>query len=65
LVRDDREAEFVSVKIERAVLVGYRDANEFDLLDHDATNVICSTLSRPEFTAVADKKVLSIYRYSA
>ena len=40
LIGDNREPELVRVKIERAVLVGYGNADEFDLLDHDALNLM-------------------------
>ena len=40
LIGDNREPELVCVKIERAVLVGYGNADEFDLLDHDALNLM-------------------------
>jgi hypothetical protein len=39
LIRDDREPEFIGVKIERAILVGHRDANELNLFNHDAPNL--------------------------
>ena len=34
LIGDDGESEFLRVKIECPILVGHRDANELDLLDH-------------------------------
>jgi hypothetical protein len=38
LIGDDREPRFIGVKIQRSVLVGDWDADEFDLLDHGASN---------------------------
>src|SRR5262249_35081995 len=64
LIRNDRELELVGVKIERAVLVGYRNADEFDLLDHDALNLIGFTSGRPQAVAFPPQKLLSVYRYS-
>jgi hypothetical protein len=39
LVGDDREPKFVCVEIERAILIGDGNTDEFDLLDHDALNL--------------------------
>ncbi len=65
LICNNRESELVGVKIERTVLVAHRNADEFDLLNHDALNVIWSALSRLEFTVCTREKLLSVYRYSA
>src|SRR5439155_10803211 len=64
LICNNRESEFVGVKVERAVLVGYGNANELDLVNHDAGNLNGSTCSRPAPTATRRNKMLSIYRYS-
>src|SRR5262249_7034811 len=60
LIGDDREPKFLGVKIQRAILVGYWNTDEFDLLDHDALNLIGPISSRPEFIAIAREKVLSV-----
>src|SRR5439155_361177 len=36
LVRDDRKAEFLGVKIQRALLVAHRNGHEFYLFNHSA-----------------------------
>ena len=63
LVGDDREPEFLGVKIQRPILVGHRNADEFDLLDHGSrsrrpppANVQCQRDER--------ENSLSVYRYS-
>src|SRR6266498_4220985 len=65
LIGDDGESEFLRVKIECSILVGHRDADEFDLLDHDAPNVIPSPRLRPDAIRAQGEKVLSVYRYSS
>jgi hypothetical protein len=65
LIRNDREPEFVGVKIEGAVLVGYGNADEFDLLNHDALNLIGFCASRPQAIARVRQKLLSVYPYSS
>jgi hypothetical protein len=35
------------------------------LFNHDASNLVCSILVRPESTACAREKLLSVYRYSS
>src|SRR4029077_7802041 len=64
LIRDDREPEFVGVKIQRAVLIAHRNADKFNLFDHDASNLIGLQTSRPRLITVAHQKMLSFYRYS-
>jgi hypothetical protein len=60
LIGDNREPELVCVKIERTVLVGYGDADEFDLLDHDALKLIGFSASRPQWIALLRQKLLSV-----
>jgi hypothetical protein len=50
LIGNDREPEFICVKIQRAILVGDWNADKFDLLDHDAANVIPPLRVRPDAT---------------
>jgi hypothetical protein len=59
LIGDDGEPEFVGIKIERAILVGYRNANEFDLLDHNSLNLIELTSGRPQAITFLPQKLLS------
>ena len=40
LIGDDCEPKLVGIKIERAILIGDRNTDEFDLLDHDAPNLM-------------------------
>jgi len=40
LIGDDRERQFVGVKIQRAILVGNWNANKFDLLNHSARKLM-------------------------
>jgi len=40
LIGNDGESEFVGIKIQRAILVGDGNTDEFDLLDHDAPNLM-------------------------
>jgi hypothetical protein len=59
LICNDREPEFVGVKIERAILIAHWNANELDLLNHDVPNLNGSACWRPELTTLARKKLLS------
>jgi hypothetical protein len=52
LIGDDREPEFVGVKIERAILVMDRNTDEFDLFDHDALKLSEPNSWRPELTMI-------------
>ena len=40
LIGDDREPKFLRVKIQGPILVGDWNADEFNLLDHDVTNLM-------------------------
>src|SRR5204862_2912478 len=64
LIGDDGEPKFLGVKIEGSVLVDHRDADELDLLDHDAPYVIPRSRLRLEMSGDRLKKSLSVYRYS-
>src|SRR6266436_3825560 len=64
LVGDNREPEFIRVKIQGPVLIGHRNTDEFDLLDHDAANVIPPLRSRPDANRHSNQKLLSVYLYS-
>ena len=64
LVVDDREPEFIGIKIECAILICDRNTDEFDLLDHGPKSVDRGSASRPAFASRRTKKPLSIYRYS-
>src|SRR6266481_6024097 len=50
LIRDNRESEFLRIKVQRAILIADRDADEFDLFDHNAANLNWSQHLRPETT---------------
>jgi hypothetical protein len=47
LIGDNRKSQFLSVKIQRAILVGDWNADEFYLLDHDALKLIGFAWTRP------------------
>jgi hypothetical protein len=64
LICDDCEPEFVRVEIQRTILVGDWNADEFDLLDHDALKLIGFPFVRPQAIARLCQKPLSVYRYS-
>ena len=64
LIGDDREPEFIGVKIERAILIGNGNTDEFDLLDHDPLNLMWPISSRPDANSSSRKKPLYVYRYS-
>ena len=52
LIGNDREPEFVRVKIQGPVLIGHGDTDEFDLLNHDERNVNQRPRLRPEATYI-------------
>ena len=60
LIGDDGEPELVRIEIERAVLIGHRDADELDLFNHDAASVGAQCALRPETTARWRAKLLSV-----
>jgi hypothetical protein len=64
LIGNDREPEFIGIKVQGSVLVRHGNADEFDLFNHDAAKLSGLTSSRPQLTMIGRKKLLSFYRYS-
>jgi hypothetical protein len=62
--RDDREPEFVGIKIQGAILIRHRNADKFDLFNHGSGNLERVAAERRDPIQRSTKKLLSANRYS-